>query len=74
MSFASNNPAPRITGVDIRNENFAADSLSIFRNRAVEIVMPDLETPGMIAKTCMIPIKRACLIPMSLSFRFDFDR
>ena len=33
-----------------RKENFAASPLSQPDNKAVEIVIPDLDTPGIIAK------------------------
>ena len=39
-----------IAGMPKRKENFAASSLSQPDKRAVEIVIPDLETPGKIAK------------------------
>ena len=41
--------AKEIAGIPNRNENFAASSLSHPDIRAVEIVTPDLETPGKIA-------------------------
>ena len=40
-----------IAGMPKRKENFAASNLSQPDTRAVEIVIPDLETPGKIAKT-----------------------
>ena len=42
--------ARMIAGIPKRKENFAASPLSQPVNRAVEIVTPDLETPGKIAK------------------------
>ena len=42
-------PAREIAGIPKRNENFAASRLSQPETRAVEIVTPDLETPGNIA-------------------------
>ena len=42
--------AIEIAGIPKRKENFAASPLSQPDNRAVEIVTPDLETPGKIAK------------------------
>ena len=42
--------AREIAGIPKRKENFAASPLSQPDNRAVEIVIPDLETPGKIAK------------------------
>ena len=38
--------AKEIAGMPKRNENFAASLLSQPDTRQVEIVMPDLETPG----------------------------
>ena len=46
----STNAAREIAGIPKRKENFAASPLSQPDTRAVEIVMPDLETPGKIAK------------------------
>ena len=42
--------ASDIAGMPKRKENFAASPLSQPVMRAVEIVTPDLETPGIIAK------------------------
>ena len=42
--------AREIAGMPKRKENFAASPLSQPVNRAVEIVIPDLETPGKTAK------------------------
>ena len=39
-----------MAGIPKRNENLAASPLSQPDTRAVEIVTPDLETPGKIAK------------------------
>ena len=41
--------AKEIAGMPKRNENFAASPLSQPDTRAVEIVTPDLETPGKMA-------------------------
>ncbi len=41
--------AREIAGIPKRNENFAASALSHPDIRALEIVTPDLETPGKIA-------------------------
>ena len=43
-------PEREIAGIPKRKENFAASPLSHPEIRAVEIVMPDLEMPGKIAK------------------------
>ena len=50
--------AIEIAGIPKRKENFAASPLSQPDTKAVEIVIPDLETPGIIAKACERPIKR----------------
>ncbi len=42
--------AKEIAGIPKRKENFAASPLSQPDIRPVEIVIPDLETPGIIAK------------------------
>ena len=42
--------AREMAGMPKRNENFAASPLSHPETKAVEIVIPDLETPGKIAK------------------------
>ena len=42
--------ANEIAGMPKRKENFAASPLSQPVTKAVEIVMPDLEMPGKIAK------------------------
>ena len=50
---------PNIGIRTIKNENFVASFLFIFNNKAVEIVIPDLEIPGKIAIDCAIPIIKA---------------
>ena len=50
--------AREIAGMPKRKENFAASLLPQSDTNAVEIVMPDLETPGIIAKACETPIKK----------------
>jgi len=50
--------AIEIAGMPNRKENFAASALCQPDNKAVEIVMPDRETPGKIAKACETPIKK----------------
>ena len=42
--------ASEIAGIPKKKENFAASFLSHPDTKAVEIVTPDLETPGIIAK------------------------
>ena len=50
--------AKEMAGMPKRNEYFAASLLSQPDTRAVEIVTPDLETPGQIARAWERPIKR----------------
>ena len=45
----STTAARKIEGIPKRNENFAASPLSHPDIKALEIVIPDLETPGKIA-------------------------
>ena len=47
-----------IAGIPKRKENLAASFLSQPDIRAVEIVIPDLETPGKIAKAWVKPINK----------------
>ena len=65
---------PNIGTRTIRNENFVASCLLIFRNIAAEIVAPDLEIPGKIANACTIPITRAStnetLLPSSSLLKY----
>jgi len=49
--------APSIAGIANKNENFIASSFLIPKINEVEIVEPDLDIPGMIAKPCATPIK-----------------
>ena len=51
-------PTSDIAGTPKRKENFAASRLSHPEIKAVEIVTPDLETPGKIAKAWEKPIKK----------------
>ncbi len=48
--------APKIIGVDNKNENLAAPSLVNPLSNPVVIVIPDRETPGIIASAWDIPI------------------
>ena len=47
-----------IAGIPKRKENFAASLLSHPEIRAVEIVTPDLDTPGKIANAWENPIRK----------------
>jgi len=53
--------APKMMGVDNKNENLAAPSLVVPVSSPVVIVMPERETPGMIASACDIPIRMLVL-------------
>ena len=57
----STKAAREIAGNPKRKENLAASSLFHPDVKAVDIVMPDLETPGKIAKACERPIKKLSL-------------
>ena len=50
--------ATEIAGIPRRKEYFAASFLSHPDKSAVEIVIPDLDTPGMIASDWAMPINR----------------
>ena len=50
--------ANEIAGMPKRKENFAASLLSHPDKKQVDIVTPDLETPGIIANACEMPIKK----------------
>ena len=45
-----------IEGIPSKKENLAASFLSHPDNIAIEIVTPERDTPGIIAKACAIPI------------------
>ena len=50
--------ARKIAGIPKRKENFAASRLSHPDIKAVEIVTPDLENPGITANAWEKPIKK----------------
>ena len=52
--------AREMAGIPKRKENFAASTLSHPDIRAVEMVTPDLEKPGIIANAWEKPIKKLC--------------
>lgn len=54
--WISYNVAPNIAGIANKNENLADSLLLRPNNIPVEIVEPDLDIPGMIARACEIPI------------------
>ena len=58
--------APKIMGVDSKNENLAAPSLVTPISSPVVIVIPERETPGTIAKAWDIPIN--ILVPKVILF------
>ena len=49
-------PANEIAGIPSRKENLTASFLTHPDNNAIEIVAPERETPGIIAKAWAIPI------------------
>ena len=51
-----NTPAPAMTGIDNKNENFADSLGENPKNKERVIVIPDLDIPGIIANACPIPI------------------
>jgi len=53
--------APKMIGVDSKNENLTAPSLVNPINSPVVMVIPERETPGIIASTWDIPMSR--LVP-----------
>ncbi len=57
--------APKMIGVDNKNENLAAPSLVTPINNPVVIVIPERETPGTIASVWDIPMNR--LVPKVMS-------
>ena len=59
-------PAPLITGIAIKNENFAASFALIPIKRAQEIVIPLREIPGAIARAWKNPINIDEIILCSL--------
>ncbi len=54
-------PEIEIAGMPTRKESFAAVCLSIPENKAEVKVIPDLETPGNIAKDCETPKSKISL-------------
>ena len=58
--------APKIAGIDNKNEYRAASFLLIFTNRDTEMVVPEREIPGSKAKLCPTPISIDLKTPISL--------
>ena len=56
ISCKPNMPAPAITGIDNKNENFADSFGENPKINARVMVIPDLEIPGIIANACPKPI------------------
>ena len=65
--IAVNKPAPIITGIDNKKENLAASGADKPIRRPIQMVIPDLEIPGIIAPACANPIINATNI---VNFRF----
>ena len=57
-SNSSTKAAIEIEGMPIMKENLAASSFFQPNNKAVDIVIPDLETPGIIDNACPHPIRK----------------
>ena len=68
----STNPDIEIAGIPTRKESLAAVFLSIPENNAEVKVIPDLETPGNIARDCEIPSKIISFSLISLNNFFLF--
>ena len=58
--------APKMIGVDNKNENLAEPSLFSPIHNPVVIVMPERDTPGIIASTWDVPIN--ILVPNAILF------
>ena len=56
-SLSFKTAAPAIIGIESKNETLALATLVKPKNKAALIVMPERETPGIIAKACAQPIK-----------------
>ena len=56
-SFSFKTAAPAIIGIESKKEILALATLVKPKNKAALIVMPERETPGIIAKACAQPIK-----------------
>lgn len=67
------NSEPIITGMLIRKENFALFCLSAPESSPAEIVAPEREIPGKIARPWAIPIATACLKVNSSVFALLFE-
>ena len=57
MSYTSMTSDSKMTGMDIKKENFAISSLSLPHKSPAEIVLPEREMPGKTAKPCATPMK-----------------
>ena len=66
-SFASRTKAPKIAGIESKNENSPAVSLSIFAKSEAEIVIPLREIPGKVPIPWANPTKRPCFIEIGKS-------
>ena len=59
-------PAKIITGKDNKKENLLANLILNPNNKLAVKVIPDLETPGIMATLCAIPINNDLLVDNSL--------
>ena len=70
MSGSFISPAPNIIGVANKKEKRAASFPDNPKNNAAAMVMPERDTPGIIAMACAIPIKMADFKVMEFIWRF----
>ena len=59
QSFNSSTSAPRIAGIDIKNEYFTAKLRLKPLSRHAVIVVPERDNPGSVAIPCAIPTPNA---------------
>ncbi len=63
-SWSWSTTAPIIAGIDIRNENLPANSLSNPQKRPQAMVEPEREIPGIIARPWTVPMSKALNKPI----------
>jgi hypothetical protein len=73
MSLSSKSPAPTTAGIARRKANRVAASRLMPRKRPIEMVAPDLDTPGTRAAACASPRSTASRRPTSLNPRLPDD-
>ena len=65
-SFNSNTTAPKTAGIDIIKEYFTANFFSKPQSRQAVIVVPERDSPGIVAIPCATPINPALTYDASL--------